>query len=664
MLAAARSTQPQNNRFSHARDVIESSTSLREAFQFLLAIDSRAPAAEVYTKGIAFANRFQELLETPNNEFIKGFFGFCVTARSKEQGLRVPSTELELSRPTGFPDAIWLGVHPRGSVPRYYSPYGAVENDGWGTRAFHRDVCTYVGSIAAEARSQNPLSDETVVKLNEFAANVLVCFRKRVREHSSIAATKADEIATLLQSCDTVTEPMLQILASQLTFSENLPLSKSLPAILKRTGLALPGLTKDAVARATDRARGERPLTLEDLDVTTRSETIHNLSAGVCKLMEEGLAATLELKWMNAVEAPLRSFKFSTYGSSASPLVSLLGATRFQTDALPHLERAMADIARLGLTGLAIEVDHSPFAWPKIAEIVALTKPSSLMIGASADQRQTTPKTISPSFLAAWSENHLPLSLAVGVTTAVEHELLLLSPQEISWPSATEGRCNLFGQTITIQTSEELTTSREVQRLLGLSKPPTFAFSMRDPRCEPLPEGRPYAFGVFFHDLKRDAPGYERLDFGGVLKLFISTQRPEPKKSSSKSRTPTALSEASRPPAHSSSKAVDSKPPPPREQRPTISSDLATVAKVSLLEIPSIQQVARQSNALHPRIPFNEQDVIVTLNILKNGERPGTKSLKALRAYITDEAHFKDCGLRANAVRTALGTIVDQLLAK
>lgn len=660
MLAAA---IPSHHPERAAKGVVEEATSLREAFQLLLAIDSQAPEAEIRAKGVAFAERFAELIKTPRNEFIQGFFSFCISARQRELGRNVPATDLEHVPPTGFPTSIWYGITILGQVARYSSPYGGVENDGWGTLAFQRDVCRYVESLAKEAYDQSPLSRDTLIKLNEFAANVLVCFRKRIRERTSLATTPADEVAKVLKLCDPIAEPTLRLLASQLAASENISLSKSLTAILRRMPDQIPGIDRDAITRLTTWAKDDRLSSLDDLDPETHRSTLSALSKATRALMDTELAAALELKWMSAVEAPLRSFKFATNDATSSPLVRLLGATRFQRETLAHLERAAAEIAREGLQGLSIEIDRSPFVWPRIAELIAITNPSAVKV--RVGEAPSTPPPVSavpinPIFLSHFGKQHLPISLVISPADTLRSEVGLLTARELSWVSPTEARCDILGRTVSFLISDQLASSREARKLLSLSKPIPHTFTIRDPKSEPLPEDMPRAFGVFFSDIKREVPGYRRLEFGGALALFVSLKKPEPKRASSRSQPPTPLTSSPTAP-----RRTDPRPqPPPREQRPTITSDLATVAKIALLEIPAIQEAARKSSALTPRIPFSEQEVIVTLNILKNGERPGTKSLKGLRGYVTDDTNFKDCGLKAVSIRTSLETLVDQLLTR
>ena len=64
-------------------------------------------------------------------------------------------------------------------------------------------------------------------------------------------------------------------------------------------------------------------------------------------------------------------------------------------------------------------------------------------------------------------------------------------------------------------------------------------------------------------------------------------------------------------------------------------------------------------------VPFAQPELITTLNILKNGEKPGNKALKALRAYVVDDANFKDAirSKTISAVRANLKSLLEELLA-
>jgi hypothetical protein len=61
-------------------------------------------------------------------------------------------------------------------------------------------------------------------------------------------------------------------------------------------------------------------------------------------------------------------------------------------------------------------------------------------------------------------------------------------------------------------------------------------------------------------------------------------------------------------------------------------------------------------------VPFSDSVISTTLHILKNGERPGGKNLKALRHYIGDDGNFRDCGPAAIPIRNTLKTLIDELL--
>jgi hypothetical protein len=419
--------------------------------------------------------------------------------------------------------------------------------------------------------------------------------------------------------------------------------------------------------RLTEWAKRERPLTIADLNETQRASVLPVLTQGIRHLMRSGLSDVLELQWMSAVEEPLRKYQFTTQGSKPSPLSNLLGSARIKKDVEQLLERTATELAKEGLTGLSVEVDYSPFMWPRIAELLAVTKPQFLTVHSAQTERVSETSEISPRFLTRAEASTLPLNLSTSVHQAIEHDITITTRNTVTWQTDLSAATEIDGRSVNITITNDLTIDREVQALLGLKKPPAASFVIRERQSASEGEATTHAFGVFFLDLQREVAGYKRLDFGKELKVFVSLHRPEPKTLRSPNQVSLAERVASLPPATAPSGTtakgrVAIASAPVREPRSKISTDQAVVAKAVLMEVPRIQEHARKSVTLKPHLPFSDAELLATLNILKNGERPGTKSLKGLRHYVDEDKNFKDCGNAANSVRGPLRVLLGELL--
>ena len=338
-----------------------------------------------------------------------------------------------------------------------------------------------------------------------------------------------------------------------------------------------------------------------------------------------------------------------------------------------------ADLLRAeGLQGLTVEVDRSPFIWPRIAEALLLGEPRCLTLHgtsplASVNTSNETVRHV-PYFVHRGT-HHLPISCSLPIHDLISNEVYTAYRARPLWTTPEHGIVQEQGHTTTVSFGPSLVASSRIKELLKLRTLPAASFLISVPQGSEEVAPKVLAFGVFFHPVLRDIPGFKRHVFGKTLHLFVATDKtiplvyPEPRTLEPEVTTPTVELQpgvvATLPPPNTPQPqrtAAPKKLPIPKEPRPTISEDHALSAKVALLSIPDIQTKAQQSHTLHPTIPFKEASLMATLNILKNGERPGSKGLKELRTYVLDDRNFRDCAQHAELVRTTLKTLLSDLL--
>jgi hypothetical protein len=213
--------------------------------------------------------------------------------------------------------------------------------------------------------------------------------------------------------------------------------------------------------------------------------------------------------------------------------------------------------------------------------------------------------------------------------------------------------------------------------------------------------------GVFFSGRGLDINGHTTHTFGKTLQLFIADAPKEPvpappqedaqpstaasttaveAPSAPLDATPQAIAstaplpsplaapvipEQLAPPAATSQAVIPKKvkkappPPLPKEPRPRISDEHSQAAKEVVAALPEIQAAARSSRSLKPTVPFTDAEIVSTLHILKNGEKPGTKKLKAVLDYVSNDSNFRDAiaSSRLRSTREALSKILHSLLS-
>lgn len=675
-------TAPSRNDSTRAITEPRLAPGLREALQLIFDKESQAPASQLYQRGLAFLTTYSKLIEDRSKNYVDELMGFYhQQKRAGVAGGLAPLSD-NAYESIGLPQAIWDRIDEQNPIPHYKS-----HDNTWGKAEFRRDYTTWIQELHQQTLAAGSFTPETAGVVERLAGTVILKYGREVEAPKLSPKNHADDIAKLISFCDNTSFHLLQVCVSQLANSCGLPLSKAatilVDARLNDRGITVPNEVKE---RVTAWAKLNTKVHLAELSAADRQSVVTDLTKGFSALADAELRDIMEVKWITDVLSHLRAFERSQDEFEKSPFLGLFGATRLRGDEVRDLERALAEIDKLQLSNLALHVDHTAFTWPRIAEGLVLFAPESLTVHSDCIGAEHPGSIMPPALLFQRERSHLPIGLATSVAQTLDYETLHASGKPMRWESATQGHMLEGDATMSVRVEDGTRVASQVQKLLSLSQPPVFCFSLHDPKSTDAPTETPIAFAVIFKDVAGKVPGYTQHRFGTVLQLFVKDVRPElrtdtpvspsipadtlstqekkepapsPEQGASVKQQPPVAASEQRP-------ARQQKPPPPppqpKEPRPKISESHSVIAKAAVASIPDLQKRAHESNSAQPHVPFSDSVLSTTLHILKNGERPGGKSLKALRHYIGDDSNFRDCGPAANPVRNSLKTLLDELL--
>ena len=655
---------------------------LREALQLIFDKESQAPADQLFQRGVAFLTTYSNLVEDRSTNYADALMAFYHQQKRARVAAGLPPLSNNAYESIGVPQTIWDRIDEGNPIPQYKS-----HDNTWGKAEFRRDYVAWIQELSQQTRTAGAFTSETVAVVERLAGTVILKYGREVEAPKLSAKTHADDLATLISLCDDTSYPLLQICVSQLASSCRLPINKAVTILLetrlKERGVTVPHEVKERIATWS---KLNTPLQLAELSAEERPSVITALTKGFSSLADLGLRDLFETKWITDVLNPLRSFEKSRDEFEKSPFLGLFGATRVKKDEVRELERAVAEIDKLQLSNLALHVDHGAFAWPRIAEGLILFAPASLTVHSDCVGAEHPGLIMPPAILFQRERSHLPVALAASIKETLSYETLYASGQHMRWESASHGTLLEGEATMPVIVEGGTRVAHQIQKLLSLPQAPLFCFTLHEPKVTDPGTDSPIAFAVIFKDVSGIVPGYTQHRFGTVLQLFVKDERTDLQRETTPSQPtlsdppltpevkdptpaqPQAVIATPQPlvakPSEGTARKQKPPPPPPqpKEPRPKISEPHSVLAKAAVASIPDLQKRAHQSNAAKPHVPFSDSVISTTLHILKNGERPGGKNLKALRHYIGDDGNFRDCGPAAIPIRNTLKTLIDELL--
>jgi hypothetical protein len=526
--------------------------------------------------------------------------------------------------------------------------------------------------------TEDVLAADLKVASSELAGSLMIMKRKPLLEKSLEDAVPADETIAALHAAEELSPNLLKMFTTEIARPRSLPLRNAWSAVLRRLQNSQCAISQETIEEISAWAKNGAPFEFSELSTKQQHETLRALETLMKHLKLAGLEESHEVQ---AYALLARQWEVCVRVASEEPeheFAKAAAAARLNARELKDIMDAADLLREEGLQGLTVEVDRSPFIWPRIAEALLLGEPRHLALHGTGPlaPATTSDETVRhiPYFVHRGT-HHLPISCSLPVHDLIADEVYTAYHVRPLWKTPELGIVEQQGHTTTVSLSPSLVASSRVRDLLKLRTLPagSFLISARQRFEESSPEV--LAFGVFFHSVLRDVPGFKRHDFGKTLHLFVAVDKkipavdPAPQSVEPTVNTPaTELSPEvvgpppTQNPLQPQRAASAKKIPTPKEPRPTISEDHALSAKVALTSIRDIQTKAQQSHALNPTIPFKDASIMATLNILKNGERPGSKGLKELRNYVLDDKNFRDCLHHAELVRTTLKQLLSDLL--
>jgi hypothetical protein len=689
----------------------------------MIAHDSRPDLKTLHSKTLAFLRSTRDLFVAADGKFAKEllehYLGIYLPSKSTNKVLAHMRLQEAPPLPPRIPEGFKQELHHSDNTEpiRYYrSTFGALSQDVLGVRAFQRDYLPYLDEIIATIDKTEQVTDSVMHTVDKLSAFVMGFCGKSSTPQDSRKHASSIELGHVLLHSQPVDLLTLKLAASNLMIRDNIQsLGTAIVPLIRRareTGVFISSeMERDLVIWA---GRNE-PIQFSSIPSEHRNALVARLRIATTQLLASSRGNALELEWMARAQDAQRNFEYRYDNADKNPAhpdylpeypevnYRFARALRLTMPELNDLKRASEFLEREGLSGLRVEMDQSPFLWPRIAETILFAKPSEIVLHsptALEPFEAPTEKAIKP-FLCQRTMHVIPVTLTTSPKEIIEQEVHLAGKGSVEWASSVRGEANLGDQKISMTIEPNMQVSDAVRAFAPHIKPNSNSFTIRDPKA--APSAPPRAFGVFFSERSPSLPGHTTHAFGKTVCLFVAqavkeveaaalpqtvmptvpaaVEPPAPPLTSTTlpiieqievtlPATPTAPEQPAPPTPKAEvmvPKKVKKAPPPPpvKEPRPRISDEHAQVAKEVVAALPEIQTAARSSRALKPEVPFTDPEMATTLHILKNGEKPGTKKLKALREYVLSEGNFRDAmgSSTLRAARQRLGALLDTLLS-
>ena len=682
----------------------------------MISHDSRSNGQTIRDKSLALLKATRDLVAEPNASFAQTMVTHCLQIRFPRRTENKALTEVRSSELPYLSPRIKDGFRKVQLSEFYQSLSGPLPMDIKGVRAFQRDYLAHLDDMISTLERASLVPDSLATPIDQLSGFVLGFCRKERTPSPNRKGASANDIATLLAHTNEVDLMTLKIAISTLMQRDGLEsLKAAINPILSRAR-ALGIIISPAMEREVSEwaKKGEIP-SISKLSSDERDALIRNLRMSAVQLLRGECGDLMELDWMASVQDAQRDFEYLYDKADRDPArpdhvpeypevnYRFARTLRLTMRELNDLKRAAECLQREKLSGLRVEMDQSPFLWPRIAEVILFTRPSEITLHSpTAHEPFEAPsdENLKP-FLCQRSMHVVPISLTTSPKRIVEQEIYLANKGNVEWTSRSQGETTLDDRTLSFQIDPNLEVTDAVRALAPHTKLYSNCFVIKDPNA---PAGaEPLAFGVIFPVRFVDVPGHTSYTFGKTIQLYIKqmvkaapiahselpsqpqttetilkTEAPLTSATPSifeliktaPSSTPIAPEQPGPPTAKTEAEAprkVKKAPPPPpvKEPRPRIAEEQAWVAKEVVSALPEIQAAARASKALKPEVPFSNSEVVTTLHILKNGEKPGNKKLKAVLEYVSHDANFRDAleSSRLRATREALTEILHALLS-
>lgn len=689
---------------------------LRAAFELMIAHDSRWDPQGLREKALSFLKATRDLAAEPEPTFADAMVTHCLKVLFSPKKENKALTEIKSSELPHLSQRIHDGFRKIRLAEFYHSLSGTLAMDVKGVRAFQRDYIGHLDDIISSVERASEVPENLLKPIDQLAGFVLGFCRKKRAPSPNRKGASAHDISMLLYHAERIDLPTLQLAISTLTQRDGLESLKAAinPIVSRARGLGVV-IPPEAERELSDWAKRSELLAISKLGGEDRDALVSTLRVSTRQLLKGECGALMELDWMASVQDAQRDFEYLYDKADINPAKSdqvpeypevnyrFARALRLTMPELNDLKRASEFLEREGLADLRVEMDQSPFLWPRIAETILFAKPSEIALHsptALEPFEAPTEKAIKP-FLCQRTMHVIPVTLTTSPKEIIEQEVHLAGKGSVEWASSVRGEASLGDQKISMTIEPNMRVSDAVQAFAPHIKPNSNSFIIRDPKA--APSAPPRAFGVFFSERSPSLPGHTTHAFGKTVCLFVAqavkeveaaalpqtlmptvpaaVEPPAPPLTSTTlpiieqnevtlPATPTAPEQPAPPTPKAEvmvPKKVKKAPPPPpvKEPRPRISDEHAQVAKEVVAALPEIQTAARSSRALKPEVPFTDPEMATTLHILKNGEKPGTRKLKALREYVLSEGNFRDAmgSSTLRAARQRLGALLDTLLS-
>lgn len=684
---------------------------LRAAFELMIAHDSRSEVKTIREKALSFLKATRDLVAEPEGLFAQAMVTHCLQIRFARRTENKALSEFRSSELPYLSQRINDGFRKVQLAEFYHSLSGPLPMDVKGVRAFQRDYLAHLNEMISTVEHASEVPESLLRPIDQLSGFVLgFCRKERVPSPHRKGAS-AHDIATLLTLAEQVDLLTLKIAVSALTQRDGLESLKAAvnPIVSRARGLGV-AISPEIEREVTEWAKRGEPLTLSKLTLEDRDVLVRNLRVSATQLLKGECGALMELDWMASVQDAQRDFEYLYDKADRNPAnpdhvpeypevnYRFARTLRLTMRELNDLKRASEHLQQEKLSEMRVEMDQSPFLWPRIAEAILASKPAEIILHSpTANEPFDAPTNPSVKpFLCQRSMHVVPVSLTTCPKHILEQEVYLASKQGIEWTSGAHGKASFEDRTIAVRIDHYLQTHDAVRAVASHTKAHSNCFIIKNPSG--LSNETPLAFGILFPSRFLDIPGYTSHTFGKTIQLYtpevkkealvanpapvaqpqsvapvqemegpppaINSLHPAPPQTPITPEQP--IAPAQKPEVVLPKKVKKAPPPPPvKEPRPRISDEHALVSRQVVAAIPEIQAAARSSRALKPEVPFTNPEMVTALHILKNGEKPGNKKLKALRDYVANDCNFRDAltSARLKTCREELGKLLDSLIS-
>ncbi len=490
------------------------------AQRYMRLVDTRTGPEPVRKQATLLLQTFKEELQRPGSDLPRTIMSACmhqVAYERKQIPQPVTSAPAIISEEMKSKTQISPRSIYYGSITATVPPYEQQ------LLQFQGDLIKAVEHVFYKASSVETYDKDTAKTVLDLAAFVSNYFERVADQRKLLKDTirPADRFAAIIGSCQGDATLVARFCVS--LFSQQLkePLGTAAELISKRLAAISPKLGNVVLAAAQ-----EPPLlSLAALSEDQKRQLRHDLNAPLSQ--PELVQRSLMLPSLYSADRTLRGGHALIKDGTPEWLRIFARQGRLDTRDFAAFSEASEKLkASLG-TATTVSIDIGLFAWPRITEIAAISRPREIVLCSDLPRHSgsdaTAPVTrTTAEALAVRSDFALPfLSLAPSADSVMETERRWLQPVEIRDLDASvfSYECAEGVRKAQLSFRSHASVAERISGFLN-GKPITAPCFI----IEGASANAPRAFGVLFDKLERDASGYSREKLDGITVYIAQSE--------------------------------------------------------------------------------------------------------------------------------------------